>query len=50
MTGRISSLGWGEAELRSESRNKKISKACRLFFQLAVVKLGYPGNVPGLTK
>ena len=54
-TGKISSVGWKhsaqivrdegltEAELRSGSRKKKISKARRLFCQLAVVKLGYPG-------
>jgi hypothetical protein len=34
--------GITEAELRSGSRNKKISKARRRFGQLAVVKLGYP--------
>ena len=35
--------GITEAELRSGSRRKKISKARRRFCQWAVVKLGYPG-------
>ena len=35
--------GLTEADLRSGSRKKKVSKARRRFCQLAVVKLGYPG-------
>jgi hypothetical protein len=35
--------GITEAELRSGSRKKKLSKARQRFCQLAVVKLGYPG-------
>ena len=35
--------GITEAELRSGSRKKEVSKARRRFCQLAVVKLGYPG-------
>ena len=35
--------GIREAELRSGSRKKEISKARRRFCQLAVVKQGYPG-------
>jgi uncharacterized protein YijF (DUF1287 family) len=45
--------GITEAELRSGSRKKRISKARRRFCQLAVVKLGYPGAqvalFPGVT-
>ena len=32
-----------ETELKSGSRRRKISKARRLFCQLSVVKIGYPG-------
>ena len=35
--------GITEAELRSGSRRKNVSKARRLFCQFTVVKLGYPG-------
>ena len=35
--------GITEAELKSGSRKRRISKARRLFCQLSVVKLGYPG-------
>jgi uncharacterized protein YijF (DUF1287 family) len=35
--------GITEAELRSGSRKKEVSKARRRFCQWAVVKLGYPG-------
>jgi REP element-mobilizing transposase RayT len=35
--------GITEAELKSGSRRRKISKARRLFCQLSVVKMGYPG-------
>jgi len=35
--------GITESELKSGSRRRKISKARRLFCQLSVVKIGYPG-------
>jgi hypothetical protein len=35
--------GITEAELKSGSRRRKISKARQLFCQLSVVKMGYPG-------
>ena len=35
--------GITETELKSGSRRRKISKARRLFCQLSVVKMGYPG-------
>ena len=33
----------GVTELRSGSRTRKVSKACRLFCQLSVGKMDYPG-------
>ena len=33
-----------EAELKSGSRRREISKAHRVFYQLSGVKLGYPGE------
>ncbi|MBW1614696.1 MAG: hypothetical protein J7K02_12090 [Deltaproteobacteria bacterium] len=36
--------GITETELKSGSRMRKISKARRLFCQLSVVKMGYPGR------
>ena len=39
----VSDEGITEAELRSGSRKKKITKARRRFCQLAVAKLGYSG-------
>ena len=38
-----SNEGITETELKSGSRRRKISKARRLFCQLSVVKIGYPG-------
>lgn len=35
--------GLGESDLRSGSRQRKVSRARRFFFQLAVGKMGYPG-------
>ena len=38
----VKNEGITESELRSGSRRKKVSKARRLFCQLAVGKMGYP--------
>ena len=35
--------GITETELKSGSRRRKISRARRLFCQLSIVKMGYPG-------